>query len=68
MTHPDDLCVCGHRADDHHTSFYIQSGIDVREECEYYGFNETGGMELDDDEGWIDHCQRFQPLTTPIAT
>lgn len=55
----DALCVCGHSADDHHTSWFVGGGV-MREECEFYGFNETGGYEMVDGE-WVKHCFVFQP-------
>lgn len=36
------LCKCGHTLDDHHL-VYWQLGLGA-DECEKYGFNETGGL------------------------
>jgi hypothetical protein len=45
------LCLCTHRWDDHHlgcvmnAEYYEQTGeAYVPEECEFHGFNETGGL------------------------
>lgn len=57
---PDDpLCVCGHPADDHHTSWFRGGGV-LREECEFYGSNETGGCEYVDGI-WVEHCSLYRP-------
>lgn len=61
------ICACGHPAGDHHISYFAGGGVLV-EECEFYGWNEAGGMMPDDldsdaDEWkWVDHCQRFKPI------
>lgn len=54
-------CVCGHAAEDHHTSWFSGGQI-LREECEAEGYNETGGM-LWVDGKWVEHCQRYRPAT-----
>jgi hypothetical protein len=54
-----EVCECGHPADDHHISWWLNGGR-VIEECEYYGFNEYGGMIKEGDK-WVEHCQRFRP-------
>lgn len=54
----EDLCVCGHQAFEHHRSWFGSGGALI-EECEAFGYNETGGMELVDG-NWVDHCQRFR--------
>lgn len=51
-------CVCGHSAADHHVSWFRGGGMLI-EECEAYGYNETGGMEWVDGK-WVEHCQRYQ--------
>lgn len=54
------LCVCGHEAQDHHRS-WIPGGYMLIEECEYYGYNETGGAKYDDLlSRWVNHCQKFK--------
>lgn len=37
------VCACGHDADTHHIVYWAGGGVSV-DECEAYGFNETGGM------------------------
>lgn len=54
----DAMCVCGHPAIEHHRSWFRGGGMLV-EECETYGYNETGGMEQVNGK-WVDHCQRFR--------
>ena len=36
------------------------------DECEFYGFNETGGMQYVDGK-WVDHCQRFRPIPWEVS-
>ena len=57
------VCVCGHRWDNHHLG--IVMNMDYRdatgegylpEECEFYGFNETGGLDQDGNP----HCDRYR--------
>lgn len=55
----DEMCVCGHELVDHHRSWFPGGGL-LTEECEYFGFNETGG-EMKNEEGhWVDHCMKFK--------
>lgn len=54
----DAICVCGHEAQEHHRSWF-RGGDELIEECEYFGHNETGGMEYVEGE-WREHCQRFR--------
>ena len=53
----DDLtqCRCGHTLEDHHISWWAGGGRLV-EECEFFGFNEDGGKNLDGSE----HCMTFK--------
>lgn len=55
----NDICECGHKADDHHISYSQTSGM-YAEECEFYGFNEEGGMKQEEDGTWVEHCMRFK--------
>lgn len=55
----ETLCVCGHTASDHHTSWFV-GGAMIREECEAFGFNEVGGCEYVDGR-WVEHCMMFRP-------
>jgi len=57
------ICKCGHKWEDHHlcvvmnTDFLEATGESyVPQECEFYGFNETGGL---DNEG-NDHCRYYR--------
>lgn len=57
------ICVCGHSWQDHHLGMvmndeYRESTGEsyVPEECEFYGFNETGGLHSD---GSI-HCMSYK--------
>lgn len=57
------VCVCGHRWQDHHLSMvmrqdYVEETGEYYfpEECEYYGFNETGGL----DAKGRPHCDQYQ--------
>ena len=52
------VCKCGHPLEDHHLSWFRGGGI-WADECEVYGFNETGGMQKVDGK-WVDHCQHFE--------
>lgn len=54
----DTMCVCKHPKSEHHRSWFMGGG-ELVDECEFYGFNETGGMEFVDGH-WIDHCQKFR--------
>lgn len=54
------MCKCGHPAADHHLVWW--RGFQVfADECEVYGFNETGGMQYVDGK-WVDHCHSFEPM------
>ena len=56
------LCICGHMLEDHHLSYFAKGPVGVlAEECEFDGFNETGGMILENGE-WVEHCYRFTPV------
>lgn len=56
----NDLCICGHAAEDHHRSWF-PNGYLLIEECEYYGANEAGGAICDEVTGrWEDHCFHFK--------
>lgn len=57
------ICVCGHSWEEHHlgcvmNTEYLEATKEayVPEECEHFGFNETGGL---DAEG-RDHCHSYQ--------
>ena len=57
------VCKCGHAWDEHHLNvvmnheYALTTGeAYVPEECEFFGFNETGGL---DAEG-KNHCQRYE--------
>lgn len=52
------LCECGHFELDHHISWF-RNGYKLVEECEFFGSNETGGLEWKD-ATWSEHCQKFR--------
>lgn len=59
------MCECGHFEADHHISWFMASeyfpkGGKLVEECEFWGFNERGGMEYHADGTWTGHCDRFK--------
>jgi hypothetical protein len=61
------LCVCGHTLEDHHLSHFAHAGgAVIAEECEFYGFNEFGGMIQDENGYWIRHCYRFTPVKEEV--
>jgi hypothetical protein len=35
----------------------------IREECEAFGYNDTGGMRNENGE-WVEHCNHFRPVLT----
>ncbi len=61
------ICVCGHYWEDHHLGMVMrQKYIDdthegyIPQECEAFGFNETGGLMYDEEkEEWVNHCQHY---------
>jgi hypothetical protein len=61
------ICKCGHSWEDHHLGMvmqqqYIEQTHEgyIPQECEAFGFNETGGMKYDEiKEEWVDHCQYY---------
>ena len=56
----EPICKCGHPKSDHHTSWFMGGG-ELVEECEKYGWNETGGMKFNKKtKEWENHCQYFQ--------
>ena len=57
------LCTCGHMLEEHHLSYFMDGSSRVLgEECEFYGFNESGGMMYNEEGQWVDHCYRFIPI------
>lgn len=40
----EEMCKCGHNKGDHHLWWMVNGGGTHADECEAYGFNETGGM------------------------
>jgi len=56
------ICVCGHSWKEHHlgivmnTEYYEATNEGyVPEECEHFGFNETGGLDRND----VVHCSGY---------
>lgn len=54
----DKMCICGHAAYEHHRSWF-RGGGELIEECEAFGYNETGGMQNVNGR-WTEHCQHFR--------
>lgn len=57
------ICKCGHSWEDHHLGivmnedFYNQTHEGyVPQECEFFGFNEMGGLDIEGNE----HCSRYE--------
>ncbi len=59
----DAMCTCGHTLECHH-KWWISDGQVFIDECEFYGFNETGGMmpNPDGSKKWMEHCLQFTPV------
>ena len=64
------VCVCGHPWNEHHLSVVMRAdrvmtdgGREgyIPEECEFYGFNENGGLDLDGNE----HCRGYRDTLDP---
>ena len=67
------ICVCGHKWDDHHLGMILNHDYgdgdspDARkeayipQECEFFGFNEMGGL---DEEG-NEHCWSYRDSMIP---
>ena len=62
------ICICGHSFDEHHLGMvlnpeYLQQTGEfyIPEECEHYGFNETGGLDKDGKE----HCFKYRDEKWP---
>lgn len=63
------ICKCGHGWQDHHLGMVLNPDyvdatgeIYIPQECEHYGFNETGGLDQDG----RPHCDRYED--DPAAT
>jgi len=57
------MCVCGHSWKDHHLGVVLNEEYYaatqeayVPQECEFFGFDETGGLDAEGKE----HCQRYR--------
>lgn len=62
------ICVCGHKWDEHHLGIvlnpdYVKDTGEayIPQECEHFGFNETGGL---DDKG-KEHCFGYRDVLWP---
>ena len=60
------MCKCGHSWEEHHLGIvmnreYYEATHEqyVPQECEHYGFNESGGM-MPSEYGWVEHCHRYE--------
>lgn len=55
------MCICGHKWDRHHLGMIVNPeayeimGPSYAQECEAFGFNETGGLNPDGS----DHCHHY---------
>lgn len=65
------FCVCGHSWEQHHLGIVMnQEYIDkthegyIPQECQHYGFNETGGQQFVNGE-WVDHCYQYRDSGWP---
>lgn len=64
------ICICGHKYNDHHLCFVMNQDYfnDTNEaylpqECEFYSFNEGGGL----DEVGNSHCHTYIDSMVPNA-
>lgn len=60
------ICVCGHKWEEHHLAVVMnpdyvkQTGeAYLPQECEAFGFNETGGSMCVQGE-WVNHCRQYR--------
>ena len=60
------ICICGHSWEYHHLGVVMNQEYGdatgeayVPQECEFFGFNETGGLKYEGGD-WVDHCQRYK--------
>jgi hypothetical protein len=61
--HRIGICRCGHSWEDHHLGVVMNREYGeatgeayVPQECEFFGFNETGGLDADGN----NHCQQYK--------
>jgi hypothetical protein len=64
--HRSGICVCGCSWEDHHLGIvmnpqYVKATGEgyVPQECEKFGFNETGGLKFENGK-WTEHCHRYR--------
>lgn len=76
------ICKCGCSWEDHHLNFIMNQDVIsaiqklhkdyplyVPDECESYGFNETGGLRYNPETGcYDDHCHKYQDKDGPLDT
>lgn len=62
------ICVCGHNWEDHHLGVvlrheYVKETGEayIPQECEFYGFNEMGGLDAEGNE----HCSGYRDSMWP---
>jgi hypothetical protein len=62
------VCVCGHSWEDHHLGVVMNAEYAeatgeayLPEECEFYGFNEMGGLDAEGN----NHCQKYVDQNAP---
>lgn len=61
------ICICGCSWEDHHLGmvmnkdYFNQTGESyIPQECDKYGFNEVGGMKMDENGEWQEHCHSYK--------
>ncbi len=61
------MCICGCPWDKHHLGMVMREEYAkatkegyIPQECEAFGFNEVGGMKMNDFDVWEDHCHRYK--------
>jgi hypothetical protein len=60
------MCRCGHPAGEHHRVWWSGGHTSI-DECEYWGFNESGGLRYDEvNKQWWPHCQQFKAVPLVI--
>ncbi len=62
------ICTCGHKFEDHHLGVVMNADYReatgesyIAQECEFYGFNETGGL----DNVGEPHCFNYRDKDDP---
>lgn len=68
--HRSGICACGHSWEDHHLGVVMNVDYSVAtrefyipQECEYFGFNERGGLDADGQP----HCDTYHDALDPAS-